>query len=87
MTKNQIAMRNIARGTDGQTAYRTLGSPTVSGRGALTPKNRRRLDRDPADVRKKWAALDERRVSRNAHNRADRERREAAEAARAKKGA
>lgn len=57
MTKNQIAMRNIARGTAGQWAPGTLEG-IVSGRSALKPQCRRRLDRDEVGTIKKWKGAD-----------------------------
>lgn len=58
MTKNQIAMRNIGRGTAGTIVYGNLRDATVSGHGALKPKCRRRLDRDEAATIKKWKGAD-----------------------------
>lgn len=67
MTKNQIAMRNIARGTgdtmDSKTGKRILG------RSSLKPACRQRLDEKPEFTHKKWCALDAKRTARWQHNR------------------
>lgn len=57
MTKNQMAMRNIARGTAGELHVKpgqTKMTPNL-GRESLTDKGRERLARDPEGTRAKWA--------------------------------
>lgn len=64
MTKNQKAMKNLARGSvRGQ-----------FGQGDLTPKNRRRLEKGAL---KHWQALDAARAARYRRRRIDRDRKEA----------
>lgn len=73
MTRNQQTMRSIARGS---------GSRVPAD---MTAANRKRYLRDPAGMRARWAAADERRRDNHARNRAERIKREEAEAERIRK--
>lgn len=73
MTHNQIAMRNIARGTAGQ--YR--GDARVSGSEALKYACRGRYLENRESTAAKWHALDEKRTTAYRARRAERERKAA----------